>query len=883
MSSIRGFPVPLHLVRVGRGHLLALLILSATVGLAQPTVSNVRASQRTGTRLVDITYDLSHATNLPSNVRVEVSQDGATNYVVPAALTGAVGASVAPGTAKAVVWNVGVDWPLALNNTVRVRVIASDGQLGTVGPPPPGMSLIPAGTFTMGDSFGEGNVDELPTHSVSVSLFYLQKTEVSYAQWIEVYDWNASGNHGYDFPAGQRGSQGDLSARPNTTADRNHPVTQVSFWDVVKWCNAKSQKEGLTPCYYSNPELTTEVKSRTPSAVFPSWSANGYRLPSEAEWEYAARGGLSGMRYPWGDTISGNQATYLSSGAFYKGTSPVGYFNGSQTPPGVDMKNGYGLYDMAGNAQEWCWDFYGAYPAAIQRDPRGPESGTPRVVRGGAWAADVNFCRVAARTKYNPDTRIKSDMSFRYARSSAAGTIYSGDSVPFSLDLRTNTTATAPTITSQPVAQLVQLGATITLTVGVSGTAPFTFQWRKNGAAIIGATNSSILFSNVGLTNAGAYTVLITNDAGSVSSNPATLTVGTAPTISNPPLDQSVALGSNVTFSVTATGIAPLTYQWTKDGRSITGATDSLLALSAVTDNDAGNYSVTVASSGGAVVSRSATLVVSPATSRIVNLSVRSSAGVGNATLIVGFVIAGEGAPKAMLVRGIGPSLTQFGVTGVLADPLLTLSRESIFIQSNDDWGTSPLADQIAATAAAIGAFPLNRTSKDAALRVILQQGQYTASVSSAAGTGIALVEAWDADIAGPARLVNVSARSFVERGAGVLIVGFAVQGNTTRTVLVRGIGPGLALFGVNGVLADPQLVLLKNGSDVVATNDDWWRNGGAQNLAPVFAATGAFALVNGLADAALVATVPPGSYTAQLTGAGDSTGTALIEVFEVP
>ncbi|MBI4623882.1 MAG: immunoglobulin domain-containing protein [Verrucomicrobia bacterium] len=458
-----------------------------------------------------------------------------------------------------------------------------------------------------------------------------------------------------------------------------------------------------------------------------------------------------------------------------------------------------------------------------------------------------------------------------------------GGATSSAASLTVTTPATAPAITAQPSDQTVGVGTNVTLRVGVSGTAPFTFQWRKNGAAIAGATGDTLTLPLVTAASAGSYTVLVTNAVGSATSAVAVLAVIDLPRITTPPVDQAVAVGSNVVFTVVASGTAPLRYQWSKDGRAIAGAVNATLALTAVTDADAGIYSVAVTNAASTETSRTATLVVSPAASKIVNLSVRSGAGAGNETLIVGFVVAGQGAAKPVLVRGIGPSLAQFGVTGVMADPELTLYRESIFIQSNDDWGMSALADQIAATSAATGAFPLGRASKDAALRVVLQPGSYTVNMSSRAGTGIALVEAYDADIPALTRLVNVSARSFVDRGAGVLIVGFAIQGNTTKTVLVRGIGPALAPFGVSGTLVDPQLVLFKEGSEVVATNDDWWRGGGALALAPVFSAVGAFSLVSGLADAALIATLPPGSYTAQVKGAGDSTGVALIEVYEVP
>lgn len=495
------------------------------------------------------------------------------------------------------------------------------------------------------------------------------------------------------------------------------------------------------------------------------------------------------------------------------------------------------------------------------------KNGTPV---GGATSANLTLSAVQTVNAGNY-TVVVTNGSGSVTSSTAVLTVNSG--VP-------------PTITAQPGDQSVAAGSTATFSVGVSGTSPFTYQWRLNGAPIPAATNNPLVLPNVSAANAGSYTVVIINTTGptnSATSSAATLSVIQLPSIATPPIDQSVAAGSNVVFSVVAGGAPPLSYQWSKDGRAIAGAANAVLSLTAVTNNDAGSYSVAVSNGVGTTTSRTVTLVVSPALSKITNVSVRSGAGAGNETLIVGFAIAGQGAGKPVLLRGIGPSLTQFGVPGVLADPELTLYRDAIFLQSNDDWGTSATADQIATTAAATGAFALSRSSKDAALRVVLQPGAYTANVSSRAGTGVALVEVYDADIPAVTRLINVSARSFVDRGAGVLIVGFAIQGNTPKTVLVRGIGPALAAFGVGGTLADPQLVLFKDGSEVVGTNDDWWRGGGATALPPVFLAAGAFGLVSGQADAALIATLPPGSYTAQVKGAGDSTGVALVEVYEVP
>lgn len=443
-------------------------------------------------------------------------------------------------------------------------------------------------------------------------------------------------------------------------------------------------------------------------------------------------------------------------------------------------------------------------------------------------------------------------------------------------------TAIAPRISSQPVDQAVGTGATAIFTVGVSGTAPLGYQWRFNGAAIPGGMGSSLIIPNVGSANAGAYTVLVTNTAGSVTSSAVTLIVRQPPLIIAPPVDQSAAIGSNVVFSVSATGATPLNYQWLKDGREIAGATNAILSLASVTNNDAGGYAVTVRNTVGGVTSRAVTLIVSAAASRLANLSVRTLAGAGSQTLIVGFVVSGESGTKPVLLRGVGPSLSAFGVTGVLADPQLTLFRGGIQVAVNDNWGDSSAVDQIAQVARNVGAFTLDPRSRDAALYSGLPPGGYTTQVTSPGVAGVALVELYEADASPQSRLVNVSARSLAGTGADILIAGFVVQGNAPKTLLVRGVGPTLAAFGMTDALLDPQLVILR-GTDVVATNDDWWRNDGAQSLPPVFGLVGAFALAPQSRDAALVVALPPGQYTAQISGAGGTTGVALVEVYEVP
>lgn len=448
--------------------------------------------------------------------------------------------------------------------------------------------------------------------------------------------------------------------------------------------------------------------------------------------------------------------------------------------------------------------------------------------------------------------------------------------------LTVSTAPLAPRIVSQPGNLAVGTGLTAIFTVGASGTAPLSYQWRFNGAALPGATGGSLILPIISVVNEGAYSVVVTNAAGSITSSAATLSVRSPPTITVPPVDQAAAIGGNVVLSVTATGAAPLSYQWIKDGREISGANSAILSLVSVTNDDAGSYGVTVRNTVGGVTSRAVTLVVSAAASRLGNLSVRTSAGSGDQTLIVGFVIAGGDGNKPVLVRAIGPTLTAFGVAGVLADPQLSLYQGPIQIASNDNWGDSAVAEQIADAATRLGAFGLDRRSRDAAIFSGLRGSVYTAQVAARAGDGIALVELYDGDASLPTRLINVSARSQVGNGANILIVGFVVQGNTPKTVLLRAVGPTLAAFGVGGVLADPQLTLL-SGANVIAINDDWFRGNGAQTFPPLFTSVSAFQLAPQSRDAALVVTLPPGAYTAQVSGADGGTGVALVEVYEVP
>jgi hypothetical protein len=354
--------------------------------------------------------------------------------------------------------------------------------------------------------------------------------------------------------------------------------------------------------------------------------------------------------------------------------------------------------------------------------------------------------------------------------------------------------------------------------------------------------------------------------------------------ITTQPSSQTAVLTQPLTLGVAASGRGPLSYQWFKDGAAVGGATSALLVVPAVSAATAGSYFVRVTGPEGTLESQAAAVTVEPLnTGRLVNLSVRTTAGTGAQTLTVGFAVAGEGT-KPVLLRAIGPALAGFGVTGALADPALQLFSGASVVGENDNWGSAGPGvppGGLGPVFAAAGAFGLTASSADAALLRSVAAGPYTMQISgSGAATGIALAELYDTETAGRARLVNVSARAQVGTGAGILIAGFTISGNVPRRVLIRGVGPGLAPFGVTGTLVNPALAVYR-GTSVVAENDDW---GGGEDLAATFRSVGAFALSSPTSrDSALLVTLAPGSYTAQLTGVGNTTGVALIEVYEVP
>jgi sugar lactone lactonase YvrE len=360
-----------------------------------------------------------------------------------------------------------------------------------------------------------------------------------------------------------------------------------------------------------------------------------------------------------------------------------------------------------------------------------------------------------------------------------------------------------------------------------------------------------------------------------------------APRIQAQPASQFAAAGASATFSVTASGSGTMSYQWSLNGSAIPGATGPTYTVASAQAVDSGAYTVTVADATGSVTSGPANLYLSTSSpgSRLVNISTRARVGTGGSILIPGFVVGGSGS-ETLLIRAAGPGLTAFGVPGALAAPSLTVTAQATgaAVAANTGWGTNPDPAQIASTAAQVGAFALASGSLDCAVIVTLQPGAYTVQVSGAGGTtGVALAEVYEVAFTGTARLVNLATRAQVGTGGDILISGFVVGGSGTEELLVRADGPGLAAFGVSGLLAQPSLSVITGAGAPVGSNTQWGANPDPGKVAAAAAFVGAFPLAWGSADSAATVSLPPGAYTMQASGAGGTTGIALAEVYVIP
>jgi sulfatase modifying factor 1 len=275
------------------------------------------------------------------------------------------------------------------------RVVATVTNAAAPGAPPAQQVLVPAGT-------NSGTDPDAGAYSLTnVSAFYMDNFEVTQALWDAVKNWNGGNGYSYDNSGSGKGT--------------NHPVQGVNWYDCVKWCNARSQQDGLTPVYYTDAGYTQIYKSGQVNALYVNSAATGYRLPTDVEWQYAARGGVSGQRFPWSDvnTIQHTRANYMSESIdpFAYDTSATRnyhptYTTGNQpytSPVGAFAPNGYGLYDVAGNVSEWCFDWYPDFENQY------------RMVRGGSWYDTADACRVAERRLASPNS-VSFSKGFRTVR-----------------------------------------------------------------------------------------------------------------------------------------------------------------------------------------------------------------------------------------------------------------------------------------------------------------------------------------------------------------------------------------------------------------------------------------------------------------------------------
>ncbi len=440
------------------------------------------------------------------------------------------------------------------------------------------------------------------------------------------------------------------------------------------------------------------------------------------------------------------------------------------------------------------------------------------------------------------------------------------------------TVTTAPVISSQPTSQTITAGSSFTLSVAASGSPTPSYQWQKDGTALAGATTTTYAVASARSSDAGSYAVRVSNANGAVTSSTAVITVNVPPTVTIAPAAQTISAGTQLALSVAASGSPAPTYQWQKNGSNLAGETQSQLVIASAAPTDAGTYSVVVTNAAGTV--STVPVLVTVNYSQLVNLSTRGYVPAGG-SLAAGFVLRGSTA-KSVIVRGVGPTLNSFGVTGALADPRLSVVAQdtSETLAVNDSWSVIP---QLSTAFQSVGAFPLPTGSADAASQIRLTPGAYSTWVTAdMSGTpGIALAEIYDAEVSSNrARLVNVSTLAYTGSGENALIAGFTIQGNVPKRVLIRAIGPTLTSYGVLSPLANPRLDVYPLGqSSSIAGNDDW---DGTNALSTAFTTVAAFQLPVGSRDAALVLSLSPGGYSVVVTGVGGATGYALIEIYDL-
>jgi len=421
-------------------------------------------------------------------------------------------------------------------------------------------------------------------------------------------------------------------------------------------------------------------------------------------------------------------------------------------------------------------------------------------------------------------------------------------------------------------------------TVSFTGTLPqgISFVPNGDGTATISGTAAAA--------SEGSYPINITASNGTLpdAMQTFTITVQDAPPVTQAPAITSAAMGSFKvgtagTFTITATGTPTPSFTLTgaqPSWLSFIDNTDGTATLSGTPDADSAlGYSFTITARNGVSpnATQSFTLSVqqtpanATANANLVNISTRLLVQTGAKVGIGGFIITGSDAKK-VLIRGMGPTLTSFGVPNALQDPILELhDRTGAVVIGNDDWKI-PQETAIAATGLAPG------NDHESAILLTLQPGPYTVIESGKNGTsGVGLVEVYDLDPAANAHLSNISTRGFVQTGANVMIGGFIASGASgSVNLVVRALGPSLAQFGVPNPLVDPRLGLHDGNGTLIMSNDNW------KDSQQAAIQNSGFRPPNDL-DSAILVTLPTGNYTAIVSGTNGGTGVGLVEVYHLP
>lgn len=442
-------------------------------------------------------------------------------------------------------------------------------------------------------------------------------------------------------------------------------------------------------------------------------------------------------------------------------------------------------------------------------------------------------------------------------------------------------TLTPPTTT----ASITSAGAVVAF-----GTLSFTYDGSAHPATVTTTPSGlTVTITYDGLTtaptNAGSYAVsAVVGTAGYSGSASGTLTIARAAQTVTFVDPGTIATSTPVTLNATASSGLPVTFSVVSGNATLSGATLTVHDVLPVTlrASQAGNTNYLAA--------QAEITVAAPRTDRLIGLASRGRVTPdSDRRVIAGFVISGTGTQRVLL-RAIGPALTSFGVTEAHANPRLQLySANGTLLLENDDWTADPTVF------AEVGAFPLPAGSRDAAIVTTLAPGAYTMHVVGGSQSGVALAEIYDAtvgDRTGKPRIVDISARGSVDSGEGVLIAGFILEGNAPRKVLIRGVGPTLAVHGVNNVLPDARLGIY-SGQSLIARNDNWETPqavtgsshvaASAAEITSAIQACGAFTFATGSKDSAVILTLPPGPYTAQVSSPAGQAGVALVEIYEVP